>query len=164
MVRHTHEFASRFCFIDYDRELAIVAEVENADGTSKLAGVGRLVADAARNRAEYAVLVADPWQHRGLGNLLTELLPRSRPPQWGSLWGLHEVCGETATENANMIAVFEKAGLQAHPPGRRGDRLRRAPREGPLKRPARPDPGGAGPGPTGGAGARGPGRRLQFRP
>jgi acetyltransferase len=111
MVRHTHEFASRFCFIDYDRELAIVAEIESEDGTTKLAGIGRLVADAARGRAEYAVLVADPWQHSGLGNLLTAYCLEVAP-QWGASWGLHQVCGETATENANMIATFEGAGFK----------------------------------------------------
>jgi acetyltransferase len=110
-VRHTHEFASRFCFIDYDRELAIVAEIESEDGTKKLAGIGRLVADAARGRAEYAVLVADPWQHCGLGNLLTAYCLEVAP-QWGAAWGLHQVCGETATENANMIATFEGAGFK----------------------------------------------------
>ena len=37
----THEMATRFCFIDYDREIAIVAETEE-DGQRKLIGVGRL--------------------------------------------------------------------------------------------------------------------------
>ncbi|MGP8163386.1 MAG: GNAT family N-acetyltransferase [Acidimicrobiales bacterium] len=111
MVRHTHEFATRFCFIDYDRELAIVAELESGDGSKKLAGVGRLVADPAHLRAEYAVLVADPWQRRGLGNLLTSYCLESAPA-WGQSWGLRSVCAETAVENSNMIAVFEKQGFK----------------------------------------------------
>jgi acetyltransferase len=111
MVRHTHEFATRFCFIDYDRELAIVAEVESGDGTKKLAGIGRLVADPARTRAEYAVLVADPWQRRGLGNLLTSYCLECAPA-WGQSWGLRNVCAETATENTGMIAVFEGQGFK----------------------------------------------------
>ena len=45
LFKHTtHEMASRYCFIDYDRELGIVAEVEE-EGRRKLIGVGRLVAD-----------------------------------------------------------------------------------------------------------------------
>ena len=111
MVRHTHEFATRFCFIDYDRELAIVAEVEDEDGSPKLAGVGRLVADAAHLRAEYAVLVADPWQRRGLGNLLTSYCLETAP-SWGHLWGIRSVCAETAIGNAHMIAVFQKQGFK----------------------------------------------------
>ena len=111
MVRHTHEFATRFCFIDYDRELAIVAEIEAEDGTKKLVGIGRLVADPARNRAEYATLVADPWQHRGLGDLLASYCLESAGP-WGHAWGLRNVYAETAIENTKMIAVFKKQGFK----------------------------------------------------
>ncbi len=41
---NSHEVASKFCFIDYDREIAIVAEYEE-DGEKKLIGVGRLISD-----------------------------------------------------------------------------------------------------------------------
>ena len=111
MVRHTHEFATRFCFIDYDREFAIVAEVESEDGSTKLAGIGRLVADAAHLRAEYAVLVADPWQRRGLGNLLTSYCVETAP-SWGHSWGIRSVCAETGIGNEHMIAVFQKQGFK----------------------------------------------------
>ena len=63
--------ASRFCFIDYDREMAIVAEIEE-DGTRKLIGVGRLVRDPGYEAAEFALLVGDAWQGEGLGLQLTE--------------------------------------------------------------------------------------------
>ncbi|MGW8257219.1 MAG: bifunctional acetate--CoA ligase family protein/GNAT family N-acetyltransferase, partial [Thermoguttaceae bacterium] len=62
----THEMATRYCFIDYDRELGIVAEVEE-DGQRKLIGVGRLVADVDHENAEYAVIVIDRWHGHGLG-------------------------------------------------------------------------------------------------
>jgi acetyltransferase len=67
----THEMATRFCFIDYDREIAIVAEVEVED-ERKLVGVGRLVADIDHTDAEYAVLIRDAYQGLGLGSLLTD--------------------------------------------------------------------------------------------
>ena len=67
----THEMATRYCFIDYDREIAIVAEVEE-EGDRKLAGVGRLVADSNHEAAEYGVLVVDRWQGSGLGGTLTD--------------------------------------------------------------------------------------------
>ena len=67
----THEMATRFCFVDYDRTMAIVAELET-DGTRKIIGVARLVADADHSVAEYAILLADEWQGRGLGNILTD--------------------------------------------------------------------------------------------
>ncbi len=106
MVKHTHEFATRYCFIDYDRELAIVAELEAQDGTRKLLGVGRLVADPDRQTAEYAVLVADPWQGRGLSDLLTDYCL-----QIARAWGVRSVYAETTPDNARMIAVLKQHGF-----------------------------------------------------
>jgi len=106
LVKHTHEMATRYCFIDYDRELAIVAEVADA-GERKLAGVGRLVADPDHRQAEYAVLVADPWQGRGLSDTLTEhCLAVARE------WGVRSVYAETTPENLRMIAVLESHGFE----------------------------------------------------
>lgn len=98
----THEFATRFCFIDYDREMAIVAELLEA-GERKLAGVGRLVADADHNNAEYAVLVADPWQNAGLGSELTGYCL-----QIARDWGLDIVVAETDWNNKRMLATFQR--------------------------------------------------------
>lgn len=105
LMKHTHEMATRFCFIDYDREIAIVAEIEQ-DGERKLAGVARLVADPDHRRAEYAVLVADPWQGMGLSDALTDrCLAIARD------WGLGSVYAETTADNRRMIAVMKKHGF-----------------------------------------------------
>jgi acetyltransferase len=106
MVKHTHEFATRYCFIDYDRELAIVAELEAQDGTRKLLGVGRLVADPDRQGAEYATLVADPWQGRGLSDLLTDYCL-----EIARAWGIRSVYAETTPDNTRMIAVLKQHGF-----------------------------------------------------
>ncbi|MGE5635909.1 MAG: GNAT family N-acetyltransferase [Nocardioidaceae bacterium] len=104
--RTTHEMAARYCFIDYDRELAIVAELKDASGRRPLGGVARLVADPDRRRAELAVLVADPWQGRGLGLRLTEFtLDVARR------WGVTSVFAETTADNGRMIAVLERHGF-----------------------------------------------------
>ncbi len=111
MVKHTHEFATRYCFIDYDRELAIVAELEEQDGARKLLGVGRLVADPDRQNAEYAVLIADPWQGQGLSDLLTDYCL-----QIAREWGICRVYAETSPDNARMIAVLNQHGFRVtHP-------------------------------------------------
>jgi acetyltransferase len=55
----THEMATRCCFTDYDREIAIVAEIEEG-GQRKLIGIGPLVADVDHREAEFAILVGDP--------------------------------------------------------------------------------------------------------
>lgn len=101
----SHELASRFCFNDYDRELAMVAEVMEGCA-SMLIGVGRLVADAEHKEAEFAVLVIDAWQGRGLGGLLTdECLSICRS------WGIHRVVAEVAPENRRMLRMFEQRGF-----------------------------------------------------
>jgi acetyltransferase len=104
-IKHTHEMATRFCFIDYDRELALVAEVAD-NGTRKLAGVGRLVADPYHERAEYAVLVADPWQGRGLSDALTD-----RCLAVAGAWGVRTVYAETEPDNHRMITVMKHHGF-----------------------------------------------------
>lgn len=101
----THQMAARFCFIDYDRELAIVAE--SADGGPRqILGVGRLIADADHQEAEFAVMVGDAWQGRGLGSLLTdECLDLCRR------WGIRRVSAETAPDNLRMLGMFQRRGF-----------------------------------------------------
>lgn len=101
----SHDVAARYCYIDYDRELAIVAE-EGEGPARRLTGVGRLVADPMKTSAEYAVLVGDAWQDKGLGGALTDhCLDIARD------WGAREITAVTTTDNPRMIAVFRKRGF-----------------------------------------------------
>lgn len=102
----THEMATRYCFIDYDRELGIVAEVEE-DGQRKLVGATRLVADMDHDSAEYAVLVIDRWHSRGLGGLLTDYCL-----EVAKRWGVRHVIAETSKDNSRMLAVFRNRGFE----------------------------------------------------
>jgi len=102
----SHEVASRYCYIDYDRELAIVAEAgEGPD--RRFIGVGRLIAEPGRTSAEYAVLVQDAWQDKGLGGLMTDYCLGIAKD-----WGVRTVTAITTTDNPRMIAVFEKRGFR----------------------------------------------------
>jgi acetyltransferase len=102
----THQMASRFCFIDYDREMAIVAEVGERE-QRRLAGVGRLVADPSHATAEFAILVGDAWQGQGLGLRLTEYcLEIARN------WGLQTVVATTERSNDRMLATFRHFGFE----------------------------------------------------
>jgi acetyltransferase len=105
LVRRSHELAARFCFIDYDREMAIVAEVSH-EGERALVGVGRLVADPDHREAEYAVLVADAWQGRGLGALLTAYCLELAPA-----WGVKEIVAYTTSVNTRALKIFRKLGF-----------------------------------------------------
>ncbi len=101
----THEVAASYCYIDYDREIAMVAEVQE-EGRRQLVGVGRLVADPDHEVVEFAILIRDSWQNRDLGNLITdECLDIVRR------WGLKKVVVQTTTDNPRMIAVFRKRGF-----------------------------------------------------
>ena len=102
----THEMATRYCFIDYDRELGIVAEVEE-EGQRKLIGVGRLVADVDHEAAEYAVIVVDRWHGHGLGGLLTDYCL-----EVAKTWGVKKVVAEVSKENTRMLATFRNRGFQ----------------------------------------------------
>jgi acetyltransferase len=101
----THEMASRYCFIDYDREIGIVAEVEE-NGERKLISVGRLVADMNHETAEYAVIVVDRWHGHGLGGLLTDYCL-----EVAKRWGVKRVVAETSKDNVRMLATFRNRGF-----------------------------------------------------
>jgi acetyltransferase len=111
LFKHTtHEMASRYCYIDYDRELAIVAEVLEPGGR-KLAGIGRLVADVDHRTAEFAVIVIDRWQHRGLGGMLTDYCL-----EVAKRWGVACVVAEVAKDNTRMLACFRNRGFEIRSP------------------------------------------------
>jgi acetyltransferase len=102
----SHEVASRYCYIDYDREIAIVAEYKEGD-KRRLLGIGRLTADPTRTVAEYAVLVQDVWQNKGLGGLLTDYCT-----EIARSWGVKKIIAYTTTDNPRMIAVFKKRNFE----------------------------------------------------
>jgi acetyltransferase len=105
----THEAAIRFCFVDYDRELTAVAEA-NVDGARRLLGIARLVNDIDTKRAEYAVLVGEPWQGKGLGNLITEYCLKHV-----DRGQVHEIYGVTGRTNTRMIRLFKRFGFDMGP-------------------------------------------------
>jgi len=97
-----HEVATQFCFIDYIREIAIVAEITENE-KRKLIGVGRLIANPDLDTVEYAILITDAFQRKDLGNILTKYcMEISRD------WKMRHIVAETTIDNKPMIAVFRK--------------------------------------------------------
>ncbi len=101
----SHEIATQFCYIDYAREIAIVAEIED-QGEKKLIAVGRLISDPDLTSVEYAILITDAFQKRELGTLLT-----SYCEEISRKWNMKRVFAETTQDNKAMIAVFKKLGF-----------------------------------------------------
>lgn len=104
----SHEVATQFCYIDYARELAIVAEVE-VNGRRKLIGVGRLIADPDVETVEYAILITDAWQRKDLGKILTQYCLDIAKAN-----NLKRIFAETTKDNKPMISVFKKLGFKVH--------------------------------------------------
>jgi acetyltransferase len=104
--RIMHERLRRVCFIDYDREVALVADLKNRDGTHEILGVGRLVKEHGTNEAEFAVLISDLWQGKGFGSeLLKQLVKLGRKE------GLRRITGHISPENTTMKTVSEQVGF-----------------------------------------------------
>ncbi len=104
--RTAHERLTRVCFNDYDREIALVAEQTDADGVQRIAAVGRLSKEHAVPAAEFAILVGDRWQRRGLGTeLLRRLVRIGRDERLELIWA-ELLPGNTAMRRAAQAAGF----------------------------------------------------------
>ncbi|MBI3762156.1 MAG: bifunctional acetate--CoA ligase family protein/GNAT family N-acetyltransferase [Chloroflexi bacterium] len=110
--RTSHERLIRVCFVDYDREMVLVADRKNPEtGAHEILGVGRLTKLRAANEAEFAVLITDRFQGKGLG---TELL--SRLLQVGRDERLARISGEILPENYGMQSVCRRLGFRLQRP------------------------------------------------
>ena len=100
-----HQMLTRFTHIDYDREMAIVAEIERK-GQKELIGVVRIVGDGWRETAEYAILITDAWQGHGLGSILTDYILEIAKEQ-----GYRMVYGSFLKINGDMRRLFQRKGF-----------------------------------------------------
>jgi acetyltransferase len=109
-TRTAHERLTRICFIDYDREMALVAERRDpASGLRQILGVTRLSKIHGTDSAESAVVILDEFQHQGLG---TELVRRSLDVARAEK--LKKVISNILPENLEMRAVCKRLGFQLH--------------------------------------------------
>jgi acetyltransferase len=108
-TRTATERLKRVCSVDEDREMALVAErlPINAESESEILAVGRLIMTPEANQAEFAVLIADPFQGHGLGTeLLRRLIEIARTEK------LDRITGEILPENDHMIHVCRAFGFE----------------------------------------------------
>ena len=108
--RIAHERLTRICFIDFEREIALVVLKKDIQtGTNEILAVGRLIKVHGTLDGEFAILVSDHWHHRGLGHeLLKRLLDIGRREK------LARVFGEILPENQDMLRVCDKLGFRRY--------------------------------------------------
>jgi len=110
-TRTAHERLTRVTFNDYDREIALVAEDRDEKGDPRIVAVGRLSKSHALPDAEFALLVADAWQGRGLGTeLLKRLVQIGRDEKLELIWAEMLVTNEAMRRTA-IDAGFTISGL-----------------------------------------------------
>jgi acetyltransferase len=104
----SHEQLAALCFVDYDREMALVAEKNgNGSGHTEIVGMGQLTKLQGTNEGEFALLINDKYQRTGLGTeLLARLLDIGRDE------GLDKVVAEILPENEGMRRVCTKLGFK----------------------------------------------------
>jgi acetyltransferase len=100
-ARIDHQRLSRICFIDYDREIVLVAEREQ-----EILAVARLIREENAKDAEFAVLISDKFQGHGLGTeLLKRLIEIARAD------GLEKITADILGENRQMIEICKLLGF-----------------------------------------------------
>jgi acetyltransferase len=105
--RIAHDRLTRICFIDYEREMALVVlRKDSQTEESEVLGVGRLTKIHGSKEAEFAILVSDNWHRRGLGvELLKRLVDIGRDEK------LSRIFGDILPENRDMLRVCDKLGF-----------------------------------------------------
>jgi len=101
----SHEMLTRYCNLDYDREIAVVAELN--DGNKPIIGAVRLILDPDRKSGEFAVLVGDKLQGLGLGSKLMDLLV-----EIGKDMRVNKIYGYVSANNYKMLQLCKKKGFR----------------------------------------------------
>jgi acetyltransferase len=110
-VRVTDEYIRRLTHLDWSREAALAA-IFMFGGAETIIGVARYAVEADGEECEFAIVIADAWQCRGIGRRMLEKLiavARSR--------GLKRMVGDTLSTNEPMLRLLRRLGftLARHP-------------------------------------------------
>ncbi len=108
--RVSHERLTRICFIDYDREMALVVEHHDpVSGEREILAVGRLQKLPGTNEAEFAALVSDNWQGQGIGpELVSRLINIARDEK------IERIRADVLADNSVMQRILSKSGFKLH--------------------------------------------------
>ena len=109
--RVAHQRLTRICFIDYDREMALVVDRKDPQsGEHSILAVGRLSQSPMAPEAEFAILVSDPYQRNGFGSeLLRRLVQIGRDEK------LHLITAQILKRNVGMQRIARNTGFTLKP-------------------------------------------------
>ena len=105
---------ARFTLIDYDREMALVAvfkeRTAGADGeiteTERIVGVSRYITNPDQSSCEFALVVSDDFNGKGLGSrLMLSIMDVARER------GLSEIDGLVLANNPGMLKLMRSLGF-----------------------------------------------------
>jgi acetyltransferase len=103
----TKSMLVRYCHIDYDREIAIVA-IGGKGADRQMLGVARLAIETANtDEGEFAIVVRDSYQRRGLGDALMGALIEAARDQ-----SVTEISGQVPTANDGMVGFATSLGFE----------------------------------------------------
>jgi acetyltransferase len=105
----THEMLIKLCNIDYDREMTMAVEIKE-DPNRTLIGLGGLMIEPNFQKGEFAVVVHDRYQGKGLGYKLMDILIGIAQEK-----GLEEFYGMVLSENKRMLHLCQKLGFTSVP-------------------------------------------------
>lgn len=101
----TQQMLVRFTQLDYSYELALIAVLESHDRETEL-GVARYVMNPDGESCEFALVVADKWQNKGIGtHLINALMDAARAR------GIMRMDGEILASNTNMLKLTSNLGF-----------------------------------------------------
>ena len=104
----TPAMLARFTQVDYDRELALIALIDT-DTAPRIVGVARYIENPDGESAEFAVVVGDAYQARGVGRILMRRLIAAAKRR-----GLARLEGAVLRNNPKMIRFTEGLGFDTH--------------------------------------------------
>lgn len=105
----TQTMLVRFTQIDYDREMALIAVIER-NGKDVELGVCRYAINPDGKSCEFALVVADEWQGKGIGSKLMNCLIYAARAR-----GLKLMEGEVLASNKNMLKLSATLGFAITP-------------------------------------------------
>jgi acetyltransferase len=104
--RILHDRLARICHSDYDRDIPLVVECTNPDGSRSLLGVGRLTKIPGSNDATVTAMVGDPYQGMGIGSELVR-----RVVEVAKLEHVKTLSAVLTNDNQSMQHIFKKLGF-----------------------------------------------------